>query len=141
MRQNVKLLLHAYQRKKKTFALGLKKKEQFCLFWKRKENVADSPFAPKTRLFVCFQNKPGKPGKHIHLPRTVNKHFFFEREKNIHPTQMPKGYFNSGIPLTTQQHTDEAMLRITSKQKKSYFNKRCEFICFRAAHKRLQQAC
>ena len=83
MRQNVKLLLHAYQRKKKTFALGWKKKEQCCLFWKKKENVADSPFAPKKSLFVCFQKQNGKPCQKIPRPKTVSHDFFWHKENYL----------------------------------------------------------
>ena len=105
-----------------------KKKEHFLSVEKKRNNVLC--FGKKSKhywhticcknTFVCFQNKTGKAWHDIPLPRTVNKDFFWQREKNTHTTQMPRGYFNRSIPLTTQQLTDEAMLRITSKQKKSY---------------------
>ena len=62
-------------KKKKNICFGLQKEEQCCLFWKKKENVADSLFAPKTHLFVYFQKQNGKPCQYILLPKTVNHDF------------------------------------------------------------------
>ena len=47
-------------KKKKKISYRLKKKGTMFFVLEKKANITDTPFAAKTRLFVCFQNKTGK---------------------------------------------------------------------------------
>ena len=86
MRQNVKLLLHVYQKKKEHFLSVEKKKEQCYLFWKKKQTLLTHHLLQKHVCLFVFKTKPEKHDMIYRCPELWTR-TFFDREKKT-PTQL-----------------------------------------------------